>query len=220
MGVLTMRIIDDLFAHTKEDENGCWIWQGALSREGYGKVRSRNGRYLSTHRAAYEVQHGPIPEGMLVCHKCDVRKCIRPSHLWLGTHLENLRDRDAKGRGRPLRGTRNPSAKLTQADVERIRALYSTGKLSCAKIAQQFGVARQTVHAIVLRRKWRPERDVSMSEDVRKWLTSREWCDGMSELEYYDAAVANPWQYDDALIGMDRIAELRRRVAELEAPTP
>ena len=79
--------------------DGCWIWRGAVNERGYGKVAIRGMRY--THRVAWEVTHGPIPEGLCVLHRCDHPPCCRPDHLFLGTRAENIADCVAKGRQRP-----------------------------------------------------------------------------------------------------------------------
>ena len=76
---------------------GCWLWQGSLE-DGYGRL-SVNGKLELAHRASFKAFRGQIPEGMLVCHTCDVRNCWNPTHLFLGTDLDNHRDKVAKGRG-------------------------------------------------------------------------------------------------------------------------
>lgn len=78
-------------------ENGCWLWTGSFTTPGYGQFRA-DGKNLSTHRYAYEISRGPIPKGLLVCHHCDNPKCVRPDHLFLGTHKDNHDDSVAKGR--------------------------------------------------------------------------------------------------------------------------
>lgn len=84
--------------HKKNPETGCWDWTRALSKEGYARTRLQ-GKYEYGHRVSYRVFTGEIPKGMCVCHSCDNPKCINPKHLWLGTHQDNMADRDRKKRG-------------------------------------------------------------------------------------------------------------------------
>lgn len=78
-------------------DTGCWEWQGAKNNIGYGFIRDGD-KMRTTHRVAYEIYRGPIPEGMCVLHKCDNRKCVNPEHLWLGTRQDNADDMINKGR--------------------------------------------------------------------------------------------------------------------------
>lgn len=79
--------------------NGCWLWTGATKQGGYGKIAKGgdNGSFL-THRVAWELERGPIPDGVVVCHHCDNPGCCNPEHLFLGTQAENLLDMRRKGR--------------------------------------------------------------------------------------------------------------------------
>src|SRR5579864_1033523 len=77
--------------------NMCWVWTASCYRNGYGQV-SHNYQKLLAHRVAYELARGPIPENLLVLHRCDNRPCCNPAHLWLGTHRDNLVDMHNKGR--------------------------------------------------------------------------------------------------------------------------
>jgi hypothetical protein len=75
----------------------CWLWQGAINRHGYGYLRY-GGRYWQAHRLAYTLTVATLPDDVLVCHHCDVRACVRPVHLFPGTHRDNTLDMIAKGR--------------------------------------------------------------------------------------------------------------------------
>lgn len=77
---------------------GCWIWIGRTSTNGYGRIGIGRNKQYAAHRVSWEHYRGPIPAGMIVCHKCDTPLCINPNHLFIGTHADNARDRDRKGR--------------------------------------------------------------------------------------------------------------------------
>lgn len=82
-----------------DTKTGCWLCLGYLNEWGYGRI-SVNGKPKLAHRAMWEVINGVIPDGMLVCHKCDVARCVNPDHLFLGTPKDNVRDCMNKGRFR------------------------------------------------------------------------------------------------------------------------
>lgn len=92
----------------------CWVWTRATTGFGYGKL-GLNGRALTAHRRSYEMAYGAIPNGLLVCHRCDNPPCVNPDHLFLGSFADNMRDMHAKGRGGRTgpKGERNSRAKLT-----------------------------------------------------------------------------------------------------------
>jgi hypothetical protein len=89
--------IERFWAHVRKTD-GCWLWTGAADSNGYGSFNVGAGQYERAHVFAWEADHGPVPPGLEVCHNCDVPRCVR--HLFLGTHLENMRDMAAKGRWR------------------------------------------------------------------------------------------------------------------------
>jgi hypothetical protein len=78
-------------------ESGCFLWMGAVSDNGYGNLMVE-GRVVSTHRRAWELSRGEIPEGKVVCHRCDVRSCCNPAHLFLGSQSDNIYDASKKKR--------------------------------------------------------------------------------------------------------------------------
>lgn len=90
--------------HTVPEPNsGCWLWTGYGHSRGYGHIRFR-GRQEFAHRLSYAAFNGPIPKGMFICHRCDVRVCVNPDHLFAATPDDNIRDRERKGRGAWKRG--------------------------------------------------------------------------------------------------------------------
>lgn len=123
---------------------------------------------VKVHRLSWELHNGPIPDGMLVCHHCDVRNCVRPEHLFLGNYSDNAVDMVRKGRAglagdrhwsrqRPdavLKGQDNPYAKLSTEQVLAIRAQSDAGA-SRVQLAAEYGVSASSISQIALRRSWR-----------------------------------------------------------------
>jgi len=132
-------------------ESGCWIWLGGIRAKsrGYGCLGVGN-TVMQAHRASWLAYRGPIPDGKHVLHRCDVRLCINPDHLFLGTNADNVADKVAKGRGADLRGTKNPRAKLTEADVMAIRQ----SKLTGPQLAKIYGIAKQNIYAAKHGKTW------------------------------------------------------------------
>ena len=119
----------------------CWLWSGTMTRaSGYGELVYRGEKHRA-HRLAYELHNGPIPAGLCVLHKCDVPHCVNPRHLFIGTNLDNVRDRDDKGRG--LR-------RLTGGQVLIIRRMSGLQR----NIAARFGISTSSVRDIKSRKTW------------------------------------------------------------------
>ncbi len=131
-----------------EPNSGCWLWTDATFPNGYGRFKV-DGKSLKAHRVSYELHNGLIPEGLHVCHTCDVRVCVNPDHLWLGTNQDNVNDRDAKGR--QSKGSANGQAKLTEEQVWELYHSEDTQR----EIAAQYGVSPAQVSRIKRKKGWR-----------------------------------------------------------------
>ena len=127
----------------------CWLW----SSKSYGKFRI-NGRIVSAHRYAYESAHGPISDDAIIRHSCDVRNCVNPDHLLIGTHALNANDRKVRGRNNTPAGERSSLSRLTDQQVLDIRRRYAAGGVFQYELAREYGVTQPNVQAIVTGRSW------------------------------------------------------------------
>jgi hypothetical protein len=148
---------EERFWKSVQKTSYCWLYQG---KDGYGKLLVE-GKYVRAHRFSWKLHFGPIPDGLLVCHRCDNKICIRPDHLFLGTHADNAADKVSKGRQarsgatNPQRGENHYNAKLTEEDVRQIRTFYALGNTSQTALGKQFGVGPTMIYKIVHGKKWR-----------------------------------------------------------------
>ncbi len=133
---------------TQPELGNCWLWTGKIEKRfGYGQFGN-----TSSHRVAWELAFGTVPEGLQVLHKCDVPGCCRFDHLWLGDHDDNMADMVAKGR--QARGERSGRAKLTESQIIQIRALRKEGA-KLKDLGRQFGVHFSIIHDIEHRVIWK-----------------------------------------------------------------
>ena len=131
---------------------GCWLWRGTI-HFGYGKI-CINGKNCRAHRLSWERHNGPIPEGLLVCHKCDVRHCINPSHLFIGTQKDNIQDASQKG-SKP-QGENHKNSKTTEATVLKIRIEYDQMvEKSQRELAKKYRMSQSAIWQIVTKKTWR-----------------------------------------------------------------
>lgn len=135
-----------------DDNTGCWNWTASLDAYGYGQFKVEPKNYKA-HRFSYENKFGPIPDGLCVLHKCDNRKCVNPSHLFLGTASDNMRDNVSKGR--QSKGGLHGRAKLTDETAKWVKDLIKYSSLSNSEISQYFGVSGTAIWLVRKGRTWR-----------------------------------------------------------------
>jgi len=138
--IRTLAVIDPV--------TGCWEWQGSKAN-GYARMWD-SGKGARASRVVWRLFKGEFDAALHVLHRCDNPGCVNPDHLFLGTHQDNMDDRDAKGRLKHSRGSRHPNAKLTEEQVRAIRSDPRVGRL----VAADYGVAEVTIQAVRSGRNW------------------------------------------------------------------
>ena len=131
-----------------EKTEACWLFRG-ISNKGYGSFRDGRGQNVQAHRFSWEIYNGPIPEGLFVLHRCDIRNCVNPGHLFLGTQLDNMKDASEKGRLR--RGSNHPNSKLIEAEVRAIRQSSASQRT----LAVSYGVDQALISGIKAGKLWK-----------------------------------------------------------------
>lgn len=141
----------------KVDKSGdCWLWTATVDIGGYGRcayfLQKYKATYFKASRVSYFLSTGIDPANKFVCHKCDNPKCVNPSHLFLGTHLDNIKD--AQSKNRKIQGSKVYNSKLTEDSVVEIRKLREQG-VKMEALAVEFGCNASNIHGIVHRKKWK-----------------------------------------------------------------
>lgn len=142
------------YRHITIAESGCWEWTGTLNMYGYGELGNcgRKPRKLTAHRVSWMIHKGLIPQGLLVCHKCDNRRCANPDHLFLGTHKDNTQDALSKGRFH-VNG-KVSYTDLTPEIIQEIRTRRKNGEKG-RELAKEYKISEQSICDIVKGRTWR-----------------------------------------------------------------
>ena len=149
--------VRDILAATSVVKGECIESTASNGGAGYGRIMIGNKRTMA-HRLAYEHAYGPIPDGLIVRHKCDNPPCINPAHLELGTHRDNLDDRIVRMSGR--RGVQMHTAKLTEDAVREVRRRVASGE-SRRAVARSLGVSHTVINALINGKFWRHVREES-----------------------------------------------------------
>ena len=129
----------------------CWVWTGAIYKSGYGLFSLVSGSTTRAHRFANFLAHGPVPKGLLVCHHCDNRICVRDSHLFRGTQKQNMAD--AISKSRLAVGERNGNSRFTRANVMKMREAFANGEPMCS-LQKRFTIDRTQLAKILRGKLW------------------------------------------------------------------
>lgn len=132
------------------DADSCWLWTGSVRGNNKYGVFEIAGKPIQAHRFSWELHHGLIPVGQCVLHRCDTPRCVNPSHLFLGTHQQNMADMAAKGRAPKNCGEKCGTSKLTDAQVLDIRTRRAAGEKQ-SSIAESYGLTQQAISYVCLR---------------------------------------------------------------------
>lgn len=155
MGAKRGTVEERLWRHVTKTKflRSCWLWHGFTNSDGYGVMRDGN-KLLLVHRVSWSIAYPftPLDKDTLVCHACDVRNCVRPSHLFTGSQADNMRD--ATEKARRAFGRRNHNAVFYSRDIRDIRAAFAGGK-SIAQLARDYRVAYNSMWQIVRMKTWR-----------------------------------------------------------------
>ena len=132
----------------------CWNWKCGKDKDGYGQFWDCKKNFYA-HRFSFQLFHNRlIQDKMFICHTCDNPSCVRPDHLFEGTHTDNMTDMVNKGRTHTLRGSLQLNSKLTEKQVLEIRKEYTNTKTTQKKLAIEYGVCQQLIGDIINRKKW------------------------------------------------------------------
>jgi hypothetical protein len=146
----TMRGVGDAYRFwsgtNRPSLDSCWLWTRSVGSHGYGQVTFR-GKPATAHRVSWEIHNGPVPDGLDVLHRCDVRRCCNPAHLFVGTARDNMRDMHSKGRA-------NNPHKLSEDDVLNMRTVYAFGG-RIVDLAAAYGVTPATASEAIKGTTWK-----------------------------------------------------------------
>lgn len=181
----------------------CWEWTGTIGRFGYGQIWIDGGTRRA-HRVSWAMTSTESPSGKDVLHKCDNRKCVNPSHLFLGDNAINAQDREAKGRGTDNRGERSGQAKLTTKEVLEIRS--NCGKYSKEQIAKAYGIATINVYHLTWGISWK---HIPIEPDGKYFsgLERRMENNGFRQGRKKTALMVRVWRFDDAPVKYQAFAQ-------------
>ena len=141
------------FFKTINKTSTCWLWTGSILSSGYGRFFI-NGKSYRAHRYIYELINGEIPIKKVICHKCDIRKCVNPDHLFLGTPKDNVLDMINKGRNVFYSKEMHPQAKLTQKQVDEIKYEFIYYRGAYTNLSKKYNVTVSQIRNIILNKRW------------------------------------------------------------------
>ncbi len=147
-------LLDRFFEKVEKTEK-CWLWTASKNTSGYGNFGdgTPQNKLLLVHRFSWQIHKGEIPNNLWVLHKCDVRHCVNPDHLYLGTLKNNIKDMMDRKRNRVPIGEEHYLTKLKTHDVKIIRQLFGLG-LKRKEIAKLYKISLKNVRDVIARKTW------------------------------------------------------------------
>lgn len=155
VGVYNKKIktAEERFWNSINKTKECWLWIGARAKNGYGRLYIHPDKQVSAHVFSYILHKGKIDSGLCVCHTCDVKSCVNPDHLWLGTSSDNIADKVKKGR--QTMGETQWFSKLKKNQVWEIRKMYLTGQYTHRELGKLFSISENNIGDIVRNKTWK-----------------------------------------------------------------
>jgi len=136
-----------LLSRIEKQDSGCWKWIGTKNKKGYGMMVYK-GRIHASHRVSWQEFYGEIPEGMLICHKCDNPSCVNPDHLFVGSNQDNMDDMKQKGRASKSKDKQKSRRKISREKELEIIERYKTSNVTQKSLANEFGIALNHVRRL------------------------------------------------------------------------
>lgn len=149
-----MTVVERFMSKVDKQDNGCWLWNAGVFGSGYGAF-GLNGSVVSAHRAAWIIFRGELPAGIHVLHDCDVKLCVNPEHLHLGTNSDNLKEAYDRELRHARKGADHFKSRLTDDVVREVRQKHAEGNVTYEALSKQYGISNQSMRDAIIGKTWK-----------------------------------------------------------------